>query len=156
MRIIPIFDQYLALMIRKFIYLTLFTILSFFTLTTCSKSTPAPDYPELMGSWSGSTSQSQVITFYIDNIQGTLNLTSLKFIVFFDTGGQQSIIRYNTEGITPLSNTSFKYLMGSGVYGQAYIEGSFNTNNMTVTGTFRIYNPANPNDLTSGTFVGSK
>lgn len=134
----------------------LFLPLIIITLMACKKTTPAPDYPELMGSWSGSTSQSQVIKFYVENIGGTLYLTSLKFSIFFDTGGQQSIERYNTEGLTPVSDRYFKYALGTGIYGQAYIEGTFNLNSMTVTGTFRCYNPANPNDLTSGTFVGSK
>lgn len=136
-----------------------FTFVAFFVLasiSSCKKTTSAPDYPELIGSWSGSTSQSQVISLYVDNIEGTLYLTSLGFTIFFDTGGQQSLKLYSSEGLTSVNNRYFKYLLGTGIYGQSYVDGTFNTSSMTVTGTFKCYNPSNPNDYTSGTFVASK
>ena len=124
--------------------------------TSCKKKSPAPDYPEFMGTWSGSTSQSQIIRISVDNISGTLYVTSIKVILFFDSGGQQTIEQYNTQGLAAVTNRYFKLSLGTGVYGPAYIDGTFDLTTMTVTGTFKAYNPSNPNDFTSGTFVGSK
>ncbi len=142
----------------KYVTKSVFLLFIFLLMASpaCKKSTPQPDNPELIGSWPGSTSQSQVINFYVDNIGGTLYLTSLKFIILFDTGGQQTIQAYSTSGITPVSNRYFKYILGTGIYGQSFIEGTFNTGNMTLTGTFKSYSPTNPSDYTSGTYYCSK
>jgi hypothetical protein len=137
----------------KTLYLLLFLLI--FSIS-CKKSTPAPDYPQLMGVWSGSTSQSQTIRVVVDNIGGTLYLTQIRFIVLFDSGGQQSIERNSTEGLASVNNRYFKYSTGTGIYGPAFVDGTFDLNSMTLSGTFKIYNPSNPNDYTTGTFVSSK
>jgi hypothetical protein len=154
--IIPIFDQYQITAMKHPVKYLLPLLLMLVVPSACKKSAPPPDYPELVGSWSGSTSQSNSISLYVENKDGTLNLISIRFIIFFDGGGQQTLNQYSTEGIASVNNRYFKIPLGTGIYGQAYIDGTFNTGNMTLTGTFKCYNPSNPGDFTSGTFVASK
>jgi hypothetical protein len=125
-------------------------------LQGCKKSQPAVDYPDLIGAWNGSTSQSEVISLSVNYVNGSLWVTSLKITVISNNGARQTIQRYSTDGVVIVPSRSFNLAMGTGTYGPGYIEGTFNPSNNTFTGTFKIYSTADPNDYSSGTFVGSK
>jgi len=134
---------------------------SFFLVTLilqgCKKKIdPGPEYPQLIGRWTGSTSQSQPINIYVDYINGWFTIYQFNFVIYFNSGGSQTVSNFNPEGITGINNKSFTISLGSGVYGPAFLDGVFDVNNMTLSGTFRIYNTQDPNDATSGYYSALK
>jgi hypothetical protein len=124
----------------------------FLGIPGCKKNVdPGPEYPQILGKWSGSTSQSQPINIYLDYFNQQTNIYQYNVVVYFNSGGSRTISGFNSEeGITQVTNKAFYISLGTGIYGPAYIEGTFNVNNLTLSGTFRIYNPNDPNDATSG------
>lgn len=129
----------------------LFLLLTAFTFLGCKKKIdPGPEYPQLIGRWTGATSQSQPIIIYVDYINGWLTIYQFNFIIYYNSGGSQTVSGFNPEGITGINNKSFTITLGSGIYGPAFLDGTFNINNLTLSGTFRVYNPKDPNDATSG------
>jgi len=117
----------------------------------CKKNIdPGPDYPQLIGKWSGSTSQSQPINIYVEYFNQWLNIYQYNIVVYFNSGGSRTISGFNADGITGITNKSFNISLGTGIYGPAFIEGTFDVTGLTLSGTFRIYNPNDANDATSG------
>jgi hypothetical protein len=58
-------------------------ILTSITFSSCKKkTTPIPDFPQLIGHWSGTTSQSAQIRFMIDNLSGYLYVTEYNLTVY--------------------------------------------------------------------------
>jgi hypothetical protein len=127
-----------------------------FLCADCKKKEAAPDYPQLMGAWNGETSQSQVIQISVDNFDGVLKLTNLKITVITQTGGTQIIQQYNSDGFTTVNGTYFKYTMGNGLYGPAYVDGTFNLQTMTLNGSFMVYSTTDPNDMVQGTYISNQ
>jgi hypothetical protein len=120
-------------------------------LAGCKKDVdPGPEYPQLIGRWTGSTSQSQPINIYVDYFNKWLNIYQYNFVIYYNSGGAQTISGFNMDGISGISNKYFSIPLGNGIYGPAYLEGTFNLGSMTLSGTFRVYNPNDPNDATSG------
>ena len=63
--------------------LMLMLVLANFTLSSCKKKTdPVPDFPQLIGHWSGTTSQSSAVRFMIDNLNGYLYVTEYHLTVY--------------------------------------------------------------------------
>lgn len=117
----------------------------------CKKNIdPGPDYPQLIGKWTGSTSQSQPVNIYVDYFNKWMNIYQYNIVVFFNSGGSRTISGFNADGITGVVNKAFNIDLGSGIYGPGFIQGAFDVNSLTLSGTFRIYNPNDPNDATSG------
>lgn len=135
--------------------LPLLLLLVFIITSSCKKYSDTPENPELMGNYTGNTNQSKVIELAVDKFEGNLVLTQLKITVLFGEGGQQLIERYNSDGITSVNNRYFKYSLGTGTSGEAFVDGTFNSTSLTVTGTYKVYNPSNPNDFASGTYFAS-
>jgi len=122
----------------------------------CQKKAPSPDYPQLLGAWQGVTYQDKQIQFSISNTDKILYVTHYKIIINFPAGGQQTLQRHVSTGIVALNGTYFKISLGNGTYGEAYLDGSFNLVTMALTGSFRIYNPAVPNDYATGFYTAGK
>jgi len=144
---------------NKFIVIILFVFLFpvVFILHGCKKKVdPGPEYPQLIGRWTGATSQSQAVNIYVDYINSWFTIYQYNFVVYFNSGGSKTISNFNPEGITGIENKSFSVSLGSGIYGPAYLDGTFDVYNMTLSGTFRIYNPQDPNDATSGYYSALK
>lgn len=144
---------------KKFLVSVLFVSLfpAVFILPGCKKKIdPGPEYPQLIGRWTGVTSQSQPINIYVDYINGWFTIYQFNFVVYYNSGGSQTISNFNPEGITGINNKFFAISLGSGIYGPAFLDGTFDVNNMTLSGTFRIYNPNDPNDATSGYYSALK
>jgi|WetSurMetagenome_2_1015567.scaffolds.fasta_scaffold33432_2 hypothetical protein len=140
---------------RSLLLLVVF-VAGLFLFADCKKKEAAPDYPQLMGSWTGETSQSQVIQISVDNFDGVLKLTNLKITVLTQTGGTQIIQQYNSDGFTTVNGTYFKYTMGTGLYGPAYVDGTFNLQTMTLNGNFMVYSTTDPNDMAQGTYISNQ
>jgi hypothetical protein len=124
-------------------------------LSGCKKKIPAPDYPQLIGHWTGSTTQDEPFKLSVENFDGTLYITYYKLIVVFNTGGSRNIEQNKPDGITQITDRSFNISTGNGIYGPGYIEGTFNLNTMTLSGTFRIYNSTIQNDYITGFYTAA-
>jgi hypothetical protein len=135
---------------------TLLTLgLILFVISSCKKSDPQPDFPQLIGTWSGNTSQDGPISFYVDNIKGTLYVTSYKIKVY-TSSGYQTYEAVNSEGIASISSKYFRISLGTGTAGPAFIEGTFNTTDMSLNGNFAVYATGNNVDIITGTFIAYK
>ncbi len=122
----------------------------------CEKKSSSPDYPQLLGAWEGVTSQDKQIQFSISNTDEILYVTYYKIVVNFPAGGQQTLQRHISTGIVAMNDKNFRIPLGNGTYGEAYLDGSFNLVTMALTGSFRIYNPAVPNDYATGFYTAGK
>jgi hypothetical protein len=134
------------------------TILLFTTIlgTSCKKDTePVPDYPQLMGLWTGTTSQGVTIFFVIGNIDGILYVTHYKMTVYTNNG-YQTYEQYNTDGIVSLSGRGFNIPLGTGSAGPAFISGNFDLDSMVLDGSFAVYPSGNTIDIITGTYSASK
>ncbi|MCK9218837.1 MAG: hypothetical protein M0P47_02155 [Bacteroidales bacterium] len=134
-----------------------FLFLSFLSVffPSCKKEIPSPDYPQLIGIWSGSTSQGQEVKISINNLDGVLYVTYYKLSIAFNSGGQRTIEHYNTDGIASLVNLYFNIPLGTGVYGSGFLNGTFNLTTMVLSGSYRCYNPTDPNDYTDGFYTAA-
>lgn len=138
-----------------------FPLLFFFIVVVllapaCTKKTPSPDYPQLLGAWEGMTSQDKQIQFSISNTDEILYVTYYKIMVSFSTGGPQTLNRHISTGIVALNDKNFRISLGNGTYGEAYLDCYFNLVTMALTGSFRIYNPTSPNDYITGFYTAGK
>ena len=115
------------------------------------KTDPVPDFPQLIGHWSGTTSQSSAVRFMIDNLNGYLYVTEYHLTVY-TAGGYHEYQAYNSYGIAAVSNRQFKIHIGTGNAGESYIDGTFNINDMTLYGNFAVYEPGNITDIITGTY----
>jgi len=139
---------------RIFIWIVLIgaLVLTPFTFSSCDKKqVPVPDFPQLIGHWSGTTSQGPQISFWINNLSGTLSVTNYDLTVY-TTSGAQDYLLYNTYGIASVINKQFKIHLGTGSAGESYIDGTFNVNDMTLNGNWAVYQPGNSVDLITGTY----
>jgi hypothetical protein len=132
--------------------LLLVLILTNITFSSCKKkTTPVPDFPQLIGHWSGTTSQSAQIRFMIDNLSGYLYVTEYDLTVY-TAGGYHQYKQSYTWGIAAVTNKQFKIHLGTGGAGESYIDGTFNVNDMTLYGNFAVYEPGNTTDIITGTY----
>jgi hypothetical protein len=109
----------------------------------------------LIGEWTGTTSQGTSIVIYASNLTGYLYITSTDMIIY-GPSGYTDYKQYNGYGLTLVSNQQFHYTFGTGSSGDAYIDGIFNLNDMSLTGNFAVYPPANTIDLITGTYTAYK
>jgi hypothetical protein len=153
-RILCIFDTKLSPMKNRFLPALSMVILVLATIhfSSCKKkTTPEPDYPQLVGHWSGTTSQGAAIYFTVDNLEGNLNVTRYDLTVY-TTGGYQQYKMINSNGIAYVTNKQFKIPLGTGSAGESFIEGTFNINDLSLYGGFAVYEPGNTIDKITGTY----
>ena len=132
--------------------LLLMLVLTNFTLSSCKKKTdPVPDFPQLIGHWSGTTSQGTQIRFMIDNLNGYLYVTEYD-LTAYTAGGYRQYKAGNSNGIVAVTNKQFKIHLGTGNAGESYIDGTFNINDMTLYENFAVYEPGNITDIITGTY----
>jgi len=108
-------------------------------LPSCKKKTPEPLYPQLIGAWLQSTDQDSIY-LYVDNIEGTLFITSMVARVT-GTGDFTRYSMASTYGLASLNDNNYFYLLLSpdGPKGPTYIDGTFNPTTMVVVGNFAYY-----------------
>jgi hypothetical protein len=127
-------------------------LLAIFASPSCKKKTdPVPDFPQLIGHWSGTTSQSTEARFMIDNLKGYLYVTQYDLTVY-TSGGIRKLSAAYTWGLAAVVNRQFKIHLGTGSAGESYIDGTFNVNDMTLYGTFAVYPENNTTDIVPGTY----
>jgi len=61
----------------------------------------------------------------------------------------------NTYGIASINSRQFRIHLGTGTAGEAFINGTFNTNDMTVYGSYAVYPTGNTTDIITGTYSGA-
>ena len=141
---------------KKLIFLALiagFTGLLFISLS-CKKKTTDPDYPQLVGSWRGNTSQSLPIEITIENFNGVLKMTGFGLSYSMSQGSSDSIHKYNSDGLAELSGTSFNFNIENDP--SVNIVGTFKLDTLKLNGTFRVTDPSDPNNPLNGTYAASK
>jgi hypothetical protein len=137
------------------ISLLVIVVLTSFSISSCKKkTTPVPDFPQLIGHWSGQTSQGSAIYFTVDNLQGNLNVTRYDLTVYTQ-GGYMQYKSINSNGIAYVTNKQFKIHLQNGDSGESYIDGTFNINDMSLYGNFAVYEPGNTIDRITGTYTCS-
>jgi len=141
---------------NKFVFLALFTAyLMLPGFSSCKKSNPDPLYPQLIGTYQGTTSQNDTIRMEVENIKGILYITEIKLNYKYSGGGTGSVYKKDSDGLTALIVAYFNLLVGS--YPQnSIIDGTFNLNSLTVNGSFKIYPSSNPSNPSSGSYTALK
>lgn len=130
-------------------------VLTTFSFSACKKkTTPQPDFPQLVGHWSGTTSQGTAVSFTVDNLQGNLNVTRYDLMVYTQGGYRQYKV-INSNGIAYVTNKQFKIHIGTGDSGESFIDGTFNVNDLSLYGNFAVYEPGNTIDIITGTYTCS-
>ncbi|MEI7981169.1 MAG: hypothetical protein WCI71_05920 [Bacteroidota bacterium] len=119
-------------------------------MPACKKQPPAADYPQLIGRWTGSTTQDQSFRLTVENFDGVLYITYYRLVVVFNTGGSRTLEQNKPDGIARITDRYFNIPMSTGIYGPGYVEGTFNLNTMLLSGTFRVYNPSVKDDFITG------
>jgi hypothetical protein len=125
------------------------------TLPVSCKKDKTPLYPQLIGAWSGETSQGNIISLEVINRDGTLYISKYQLPVNFQTG-YQVLQQTNTRGIAALTGVTFNLPLGpTGSYGPAYIGGSFNLTAvpLVLTGEFTVYYPSSSVDVVTGSYT---
>jgi hypothetical protein len=141
---------------KTYVSLLLFLIgFLLLAITSCEdKTEAAPDFPQLIGYWTGNTSQGQICTFNISNHDGTLYVDHYKVEVITNTG-LKNYESTNSKGIAPVINKQFMITLGAGINGDAFINGVFNVNDITLYGNFEVYPSGNNIDKIFGTYLAS-
>jgi hypothetical protein len=130
-------------------------LLSGLPYSCAKKDVPTPDYPQLIGSWVGTTSQGTAITIWVNNENGLLYITSTDFQVY-GPSGYIDYKQYNWEGLSLISNKQFHFTLGTGTSGESYLDGIFNLDDMSLQGNFAVYPPANTIDKITGSYLAYK
>ncbi|MEI7981170.1 MAG: hypothetical protein WCI71_05925 [Bacteroidota bacterium] len=122
---------------------------------SCKKSDPDPLYPWLTGIYRGTTSQNDTIAMEVGNIQGILYITMMKLNYRIPGGGTDRVLMADPDGLTSLSTTFFSLPINTSPH-RSFIDGNFNLNNMTVTGTFKMYSNSHPDNPATGNYTAIK
>lgn len=118
------------------------------------KKEETPDYPHLIGYWSGTTSQGNPIRFRVDSRDGILYITQYELLVNFGSGAK-TFEQQNDRGIVALSGLTFNIPLATGSVGPAYIDGNFiyGSTDITLSGSFAVYYPGSPVDMVTGSYL---
>ena len=136
---------------KTLLLISLLVIVVLTTLSSCKKNEPVPDFPQLIGHWSGTNSQGSQIRFVVNNIKGYLYITEYHLTIY-TSAGYHEYQSGNSNGIGIISNKQFKIHLATGSSGEAYIDGTFDLNSMSLYGNFAVYDPGGTTDLITGTY----
>jgi len=133
---------------------SLVTLLFILFIHSGCKKDETPDYPHLIGYWSGTTSQGNPIRFKVDSRDGILYITQYELLVNFGSGAK-TFEQQNDRGIVALSGLIFSIPLGTGSAGPAYIDGNFiyGSTEITLSGSFAVYYPGSPVDIVTGSYL---
>ena len=96
--------------------------------------------PELIGTWSGTTSQNQPIKLSVISLGNLLVINTYKYqVIKFDTGSAQKTQKYDVSSstvVTTISDKYFKFRPYGGYSYYDYLQGRFDTATMKLTGRF--------------------
>jgi len=104
-----------------------------------------PDYPELIGTWQGTTSQNQLIRIGVFNLEGLLIINTFKYDVLkWDTDSTYRVKSFDFPLSTIVTSITDKYFafvpQGSFATGD-YLKGTFDVAQMKLTGQFKTSFP---------------
>jgi hypothetical protein len=134
------------------ILLVLGVVLINSTFLSCKKKeTAMPNFPQLIGNWTGTTSQGTRIYLGVTNINGNLYINQYDLTVYTTTGYQEYKAG-SGDGLAAIPSYQFKILIGTGSEGDSYINGTFDIPDTTLFGSFAVYPPGNTTDLITGTY----
>jgi hypothetical protein len=113
-------------------------------LFSCTEKTSEPvqpDYPQLVGTWQGTTSQSQPIEIGIMNLNGLLVVNTYKYdVIKYDSGGSSHRTKHyemsSSTVITSVVDKYFKFTPYDPLGTTDYLKGTFNDTTMILTGQF--------------------
>jgi len=122
----------------KNLLLILFGTCLLISAFSCKKSKD-PENMQLMGNWLQSNGQDSIY-FYVDNIGGTLFITSVITSVNYSKGGYIHYAESNSSGLADITGNTFDIILETGGSdGPVHIAGTFNPTSMVCTGTFAYY-----------------
>ncbi|MCK9220560.1 MAG: hypothetical protein PHF97_12060 [Bacteroidales bacterium] len=137
----------------------------FLLLNSCNKSSDStvsdPDYPQLLGTWKGTTSQNQAIQLGIINFNGALWVSTYKYKVINPDSVEQIQI-YDVSSSTTVANVynkSFVFRPYGGYSYYDYLKGTFDVTAMKLTGRFNtsfLNESGTATDSVVGTFTATK
>ena len=125
-------------------------------ITSCKKKTKDPDYPQLVGSWKGTTSQSIPIEIDVANDGGDLYVTYVLLKYTRAPGDTSTIMRSSSSGLSMLSGKSFTVVMEGTTPYQTLVQGTFRTDTLKLSGTFTGYTTEPPITPVTGTYTAGK
>jgi hypothetical protein len=127
-------------------------VLMSLSFSSCEKKQNAiPDFPQLLGTWKGETSQGSSVMMGVTDIKGTLYINQYDMMIY-TVGGYQEYKAGSSDGLAAIINKQFKIHLGTGTAGESYIDGTFDINAMTLYGNWAVYSSGNTTDLISGSY----
>jgi hypothetical protein len=139
---------------KTFIVITLVlgvVLINFIFLSCKKKETPLPNFPQLIGNWTGTTSQGTRIYLGVTNINGNLFINQYDLTVYTNAG-YQDYKAGSGDGLAAIPSMQFKIHIGIGSAGESYIDGTFDIPDTTLYGNFAVYPTGNTTDLITGTY----
>jgi len=100
---------------------------------------PDPDFPQLLGTWEGVTSQGKPIKIGIINFNGVLYVSTYKYSVVNDLTAGGATVNYEVSASTAVAaviDTSFIFRPYGGYSESDYLYGHFDIPTMTLKGKF--------------------
>lgn len=106
---------------------------------SCSKSedpapVPTPNYPQLMGTWHGFTSQNDTVIFEVNSSGATLNLKRYQYGILYQATGIYSHKKVDFDNQTIPFATDNMFAYNNGLSAHDSIIGTFNVANMALSG----------------------
>lgn len=107
---------------------------------SCSKSedpapVPTPKYPQIVGTWSGKTSQDSAVRFVVAAQGSSLALTAYKYAMTYTTTGFSETKTIDISGQSLGFSSDISFGFSNGIYPQDSLKGTFNVNTMTLSGS---------------------
>lgn len=132
------------------------------TMVSCSKSdetTRHPRYSQLIGTWSGTTSQNQTIRIGIIAVDTILYVNTYKYNVLkYQADTVNNVIQYDLELSTMvvyLDDKSFIFRPHGGYSYYDYLKGTFDVDSLVLKGRFNTSFGAS-GDSVCGTYIARK
>ncbi len=123
---------------------------------------PDPDFPQLIGTWTGVTSQGKPIKVGIINFNGILYVSSYKYSVVNDLIAGGETMEYDVPSSTAVAavvDTSFIFRPYGGYSESDYLFGHFDLTTMVLKGKFTTAFPTQSGTSTvkiTGTYSATK
>ncbi len=150
----------------KLIALLLFMVLPGIMFLSCKKSDPTPvqpDYPQLIGTWEGLTSQNQPIRLTVTAVTDLLVISTYKYnVIKYDTGSTYRVMEYNyptSTIVTSIVDKYFKFRPYGGYSYYDYLKGTFDADSLKLKGRFNTSFPTlsgSSTDSVTGSFTALK
>jgi hypothetical protein len=108
-------------------------------MTSCKKKARDPAYPQFVGTWAGKTSQSRTVQVRIENKGGDLYVT-YAYLSYSQGASDSTVVsRSNSDGLALVSGTSFTVVLDGTAPTQTFIQGTFRTDTLKLSGNFTGY-----------------